>query len=349
MLIEKQALLRVLTAAQKVVERRNTIPILSNVRLVAKDGKLTATATDLDLQIQASAPADGDLSVCVAAHLLFDIARKIGGTEILLRVEGNELLVVSGRCRFKLQTLPVSDFPDANTREMPTAFTADLAALFAPVKFAISTEETRYYLNGIYLHVRNDRLAAVATDGHRLGLNYGAASNDFKGVIVPAKTVGVIPAGEISVRLSDTKIQFAAPGLVITSKLIDGTFPDYQRVIPTGNDKKLVLDRQTFAQAVDRVSTISTERGRAVKLTVEADTLRLAVNNPDAGQADEELAADYSSNPLEIGFNAKYLIDVLGEFPPGDITVSLADGGSPTLFSSDKTPDYLAVIMPMRV
>ena len=349
MLIEKQALLRVLTAAQKVVERRNTIPILSNVRLVAKDGKLTATATDLDLQIQASAPADGDLSVCVAAHLLFDIARKIGGTEVTLRVEGNELLVVSGRSRFKLQTLPVSDFPDFTAKELPTAFTTDLAALFCHVRFAISTEETRYYLNGIFLHVRDDRLAAVATDGHRLALNLGGPADDFKGVIVPAKTVGLLPDGELSARLSETQIQFEAGDVVITSKLIDGTFPDYQRVIPTGNDKKLVLDRQTFAQAVDRVSTISTERGRAVKLNIDADTVRLAVNNPDAGQADEELPAEYSADPVEIGFNAKYLSEVLSKFPAGDITVSLNDGGSPTLFSSHETPDYLAVLMPMRV
>lgn len=347
MLIAKQDLARLLAATVKVVETRNTIPILSTVRLVAKDGKISITATDLVISATATADATGDLAVCVDAKLFGDIVKRAGDAIDLTHNDGT-LTIATGKSRFKLPTLPVGDFPDFTAGDMTTAFTTNLAALFKPVSFAISTEETRYYLNGIYLHALDGKLAAVATDGHRLGRNIGGPVAEFSGVIVPRKTVGLIPEGEIGVMLSATKIQFAALGLVITSKLIDGTFPDYQRILPTGNDKLLHVDRDALRAAVDRVSTVSSERGRAVKLTVADDAVRLEVSNPEQGSATDEVSAGYSDAPVEIGFNAAYIGELLAQFPAGEVIVALNDSGSPALFKCDKAEGYLAVCMPMR-
>ena len=342
-------LARLLATTIKVVESRNTIPILSTVRLVADGGKLTATATDLDIEISGSVEAEGPLEVCVGAKLLAAVVNKAAGDEITIEPTDAGVVVRSGRNRTNLQTLPVDDFPTMAAGEWTAEFTTDLAALFAPCQFAVSTEETRYYLNGVHMHVDGGKLVAVATDGHRLARNYGPTAPDFKGIIVPRKTVGILPKGEITVRLSETKIQFASPDVTITSKLIDGTFPDYQRVIPSGNDKRLVIDRQSFAAAVDRVSTISSERGRAVKLSIADGQLTLAVNNPDSGSATEELAADYSSEPIDIGFNARYLLDVAAQLSGGNAEFMLADAGSPTLIHDTGDADTLYVLMPMRV
>lgn len=350
MRIERNDFARLLAATTKVVESRNTIPILSMVRMIAEDGRLTVTATDLDIVATASAEADGDISVCVDARTLETIVKKLPtGAEIDITEKDNTLVVKSGRSRFSLPTLPVHDFPDMAHGEMPTKFTTNLAALFAPVKFAISTEETRFYLNGIYLHTDGGKLSAVATDGHRLSRNLAGDAPEFKGVIVPRKLVDIIPLGDVDVELSDTKIRIAAPGVVLTSKLIDGTFPDYQRIVPTGNDRELVADREAFARAVDRVTVVSSERGHAVKLSIASDAVSLSVNNPDAGSATDELAATYSAEPMDIGFNAKYLLEILGQVKCSEVRVMLADSGSPTLFYDSAAPDLYFVCMPMRV
>jgi DNA polymerase-3 subunit beta len=249
--------------------------------------------------------------------------------------------------------------------ELPHGFTlpADqLRRLIDKTRFAISTEETRYYLNGIYLHAIEAggklKLRAVATDGHRLAraeMDAPAGSEGMPGVIIPRKTVAElqklvdVPDVAVATELSDTKIRFTIGSVVLTSKLIDGTFPDYQRVIPTGNDKALIIDRATFASAVDRVSTISSERGRAVKLSIADGQVTLTVNNPDSGSATEELAADYSSDPIEIGFNARYLLDVSSQLSSGDARFMLADSGSPTLIQDTGDENTLYVLMPMRV
>lgn len=369
-ILERSNLLKSLNHVHRVVERRNTIPILSNVLLNASGAVLEMKATDLDLEITEATPANVEQAgaTTVPAHLLYDIVRKLpDGAEVMLRTDedGNAMSVVSGRSSFRLQCLPQSDFPELTAGSFSHIFRLDSAALKGLIdktQFAISTEETRYYLNGIYFHTIETggklKLRAVATDGHRLAraeIEAPAGSEGMPGVIIPRKTVNELqklvdqPDVAVATELSDTKIRFTIGGVVLTSKLIDGTFPDYQRVIPTGNDKALVIDRATFASAVDRVSTISSERGRAVKLSISDGQLTLTVNNPDSGSATEELAADYSSDPIEIGFNARYLLDVSGQLSGGDARFLLADAGSPTLIQDTADENALYVLMPMRV
>lgn len=354
--IARQDLARVLTNVGRVVEARNTIPILSSLRLSAADGKLTVTGTDLDIVATDTVPADVTEagSLCVDSKLLSDIAKKTGVGDVSLSEDNGQLIVKSGRSRFTLQTLPAADFPDLSSGEYTASFDLDLAALFAPVAFAISTEETRYYLNGIFLHIQEDGdyfIRAVATDGHRLSRHQVAYTGDdaFNGIIVPRKTVGLVPKGTVSVSVSEAKIRIAAGDFVMTSKLIDGTFPDYERVIPKANDKKIVFGSDDMRKAADRVATVSSERGRAVKLSFVDGEAKLAVSNPDSGSATDEIFVNYQGDQIDIGFNAAYLTEIVGIFPAGDITLALADSGSPSVFTSDKAPALLAVLMPMRV
>ncbi|MBN9079018.1 MAG: DNA polymerase III subunit beta [Rhizobiales bacterium 65-79] len=368
--LERSNLLKSLGHVHRVVERRNTIPILSNVLLSAEGDSLQLKATDLDLEVTEAAPATVEQkgATTVPAYLLYDIVRKLpDGAEVMLRTDedGNAMSVISGRSSFRLQCLPQSDFPELSAGTFPHTFRLDskaLKGLIEKTQFAISTEETRYYLNGIYLHtIETDgelKLRAVATDGHRLAraeIEAPAGSEGMPGIIIPRKTVSELqklvdePDVTATVELSDTKIRFTIGSVVLTSKLIDGTFPDYQRVIPTGNDKKLVIDRQSFAAAVDRVSTISSERGRAVKLSIADGQLTLTVNNPDSGSATEELPAEYGSDPLDIGFNARYLLDIAAQLSGDAAEFMLADAGSPTVIHDSADEHALYVLMPMRV
>jgi DNA polymerase-3 subunit beta len=368
--VERSALLKSLGHVHRVVERRNTIPILSNVLLQVSDGELRLKATDLDLEVTETLPADVSQpgATTVPAHMFHDIARKLpDGAQVSLDVSGDvgQMVVRSGRSRFTLQTLPERDFPDLAAGELQHRFEIagpELKRLFDKTQFAISTEETRYYLNGIYLHTLESGgtlvLRAVATDGHRLARVETPApggSSGMPGVIVPRKAVSEVlklvdDAGEkVTVELSPTKVRFTLGPVVLTSKLIDGTFPDYQRVIPTGNDKQLVVDRGDFAGAVDRVSTISSERGRAVKLSLGDRRITLSVTNPDSGSAVEELEADYDAPALDIGFNARYLLDIAGQLEGDTALFKLADPGSPTLIQDREGASALYVLMPMRV
>jgi DNA polymerase-3 subunit beta len=366
--IERSAFLKALTHVQSVVERRNTIPILSNVLLQAGDGQLKLTATDLDIEIVESVAADVGKSgaTTVPAHMLYDIVRKLpDGAQLELEQagDGQRVSIFAGKSRFSLQALPHEDFPDLATGEFTNSFSvgaADLRGLIEKTRFAISTEETRYYLNGIYLHevAAQNMLRAVATDGHRLAQAQIArpdGARGMPGVIVPRKTVLEVVKlfegfdGAVDVSLSASKIRFAAGGLVLTSKLIDGTFPDYERVIPRHNDKLLDLDTRTFASAVDRVSTISMEKGRAVKLQIGGNKLTLTVNNPDSGSAEEEIPCSYSADPIDIGFNSRYLLDVAGQMKSDGMQFQLADAGSPTIVRDPADDQALYVLMPMRV
>jgi len=369
--VERATFLKALGHVQSVVERRNTIPILSNVMLEAAKGQLKLTATDLDIEIVESIPSDvlRNGAATAPAHMLYDIVRKLPeGAQLqaeLLAQEGGRLAVSSGSVRFELACLPKEDFPQMAAGAMPHRFrlaTEDLKRLIDKTRFAVSTEETRFYLNGIYLHAAKDGkehfLRAVATDGHRLArlelpLPDGAA--EIPGVIVPRKTVSELRRllddceDTVDVSLSDTKMQFVCDGVELTSKLIDGTFPDYQRVIPASNDKALTLDAKEFAQAVDRVSTISADKTRAVKLALARDRLTLSVINPDSGTATEELGATYSAAGLEIGFNARYLLDITSQIQGKDVRFLLSDAGSPTLIEDAEDDSTLYVLMPMRV
>lgn len=346
--LPKADLTRLLTAVTKVVETRNSIPILGNVLLSVQDGQFSARATDLDIEVATSIPVLDALpgSTTVNAKLLADIAKK-AGSDVSLELESDVLTVRSGRSRFKLQTLPVDDFPSFAAGGFDVEFDVDLAALVAPTQFAISTEETRYYLNGVYLHTAEGRLAAVATDGHRLSRHYGDPRDHFEGVILPRKLVSILPKGPVRVSLSRTKARIATDDTTITGKLIDGTFPDYQRVIPTQNDKIVQASIADLRTAVERVSTVATERGRAVKLEIAPGGISLSVR--DDAEATDSIEADYSGEPIEIGFNAAYLTELLANLSGDTVRIALNDAGSPTLFSSPDNDALLAVLMPMRV
>jgi DNA polymerase-3 subunit beta len=363
--IERATLLKSLSHVQSVVERRNTIPILSNVLIEARDdGSIRLMATDLDLQVDESVPATVDQAgaTTVSAHTLFDIVRKLpDGSQVELNAAEGKMQLSAGRARFNLSTLPRDDFPVIAEGELPTRFelpAATLRQIIDKTRFAISTEETRYYLMGIFLHVADEQLKAAATDGHRLARVTVAKPDGADGmpdVIVPRKCVAELRKlldeleGTVEVSMSGTKIRFGLGSAVLTSKLIDGTFPDYNRVIPTGNDKLLKLDPKTFAQGVDRVSTIASEKTRAVKMMVDRDKVTLSVTSPESGTATEELAADYGADNIEIGFNARYLLDILGEIDGDTVEVHLADAAAPTLLRENDKSDALYVLMPMRV
>jgi DNA polymerase III subunit beta len=368
--IERAELLKSLGHVHRVVERRNTIPILANVLIRAEKSALSLKATDLDLEVIESISAEvGPAgSTTVPAHMFYDIVRKLPeGSQVALESSSDRavLAVRAGRSRFTLQTLPESDFPDLAAGDMTHKFTlpgADLKRLIDKTQFAISTEETRYYLNGIYLHVagsgKSQTLRAVATDGHRLAqtdLPLPAGASGMPGVIVPRKTVTEVQrliednAAEVTVELSSAKIRFSIGNVVLTSKLIDGTFPDYQRVIPSGNDKELVIDKKDFEAAVDRVSTVSSERGRAVKLSLSGGKLILSVTNPDSGSATEEIEVEYDADPIDIGFNSRYLLDIAAQLDGEVAVLKLADPGSPTLIQDKDAKGALYVLMPMRV
>jgi len=368
--IERATLLKGLSHVQSVVERRNTIPILSNVLIEATaEGTLKLMATDLDLQINESiaAAVDQPGATTVSAHTLFDIARKLPeGSQVQLAASEGRMSIVAGRARFSLGTLPRDDFPVIAEGELPTQFelpAETLKQIIDKTRFAISTEETRYYLNGIFLHVAdgdssNPVLKAAATDGHRLArvtLPRPEGAESMPDVIVPRKCIAELRKlldevdGSVGVSLSPTKIRFDLGQAILTSKLIDGTFPDYSRVIPTGNDKILKIDPKSFMEGVDRVSTIATEKTRAVKMALDRDKITLSVTSPENGTAAEEVPGDYVALPFEIGFNSRYLMDILGQIDGDLVEVHLADAAAPTLIrENDKSP-ALYVLMPMRV
>jgi DNA polymerase III subunit beta len=370
LVIERGELMRALGHVASVVERRTTLPILSNALLQANEHGLSLKGTDLEREVVEM--VGGDVTqpgaVTVSAHLLNDIVRKLAdGSQITLDSagEGGRLTVVAGAARFSLPSLAAEDFPDLAAGEMPHEFevpAADLRRLIEKTRFAISTEETRYYLNGIYLHTVEAAgrflLRSVATDGHRLAqveLPCPPGAVGMPGVIVPRKTVQEVHklienvTSPVIVALSSTKIQFRCGRVVMTSKLIDGTFPDYQRVIPQSNNKVLSVANAAFATTVDRVSTVATDRGRAVKLTIERDKLMLTVTNPEGGSATEELSVDYEAEPLEIGFNARYLLDIAGQLDSSTARFYLSDPGSPTIIRDEGDDTTLYLLMPMRV
>ena len=368
--IERSELLKAVGQAQSVVERRNTIPILANVLIEAEGNQASFRATDLDIEVvdEATATVERAGATTVNAVTLHEIVRKLpDGSLVTLTDDGasGRLTVEAGRSNFSLATLPREDFPVMATSEYEANFVCAapvLRRLFDKSKFAISTEETRYYLNGVYMHIADagggQVLRCVATDGHRLAridADMPAGAEGLPGVIVPRKTVGELrklldnDEAEIAVSVSETKIRFAAPGITLTSKVIDGTFPDYTRVIPSGNTRSLEVDSADFAQAVDRVATVSSERSRAVKLSLDEDRLVLSVNAPDSGAAEEELAVAYGDDPLEIGFNAKYLLEIASQVDRENAVFLFNSSGDPTLMREGNDETAVYVVMPMRV
>jgi DNA polymerase-3 subunit beta len=366
--IERATLLKGLSHVQSVVERRNTIPILSNVLIEAQaSGAVRLMATDLDLQIDETIPGAVDQAgaTTISAHTLFDIVRKLPeGSQVELTAAEGKMTILAGRARFNLGTLPRDDFPMIAEGELPTVFelpAETLKQIIDKTRFAISTEETRYYLNGIFLHVTDEAvplLRAAATDGHRLARVTVARPDGAEAmpdVIVPRKCIAELRKlldevdGSVGVSLSNSKIRFDLGQAILTSKLIDGTFPDYSRVIPTGNDKILKIDPKSLMEGVDRVSTIATEKTRAVKMALDRDKVTLSVTSPENGAAAEEVPGDYAALPFEIGFNSRYLMDILGQIESDLVEVHLADAAAPTLIRENDQSPALYVLMPMRV
>jgi DNA polymerase-3 subunit beta len=368
--IERATLLKAVGQAQSVVERRNTIPILANVLIEAEGSNVSFRATDLDIEVvdRVTAMVERAGSTTVSAVMLHEIVRKLpDGALVALADDGasGRLTVEAGRSNFSLATLPKEDFPIMANSEYTANFSAPapvLRRLFDKSKFAISTEETRYYLNGVYMHVAEAEggkvLRCVATDGHRLArvdADLPSGADNLPGVIVPRKTVGELRKllddddAQIAVSVSETKVRFATPEIILTSKVIDGTFPDYARVIPTGNTRKMEVDAREFAQAVDRVATVSSERSRAVKLALSEDKLVLSVNAPDAGAAEEELAVAYGDEPLEIGFNAKYLLEIASQVDRENAVFLFNTSGQPVVMREGNDTSAIYVVMPMRV
>jgi len=368
--IERTALLKALGHVQSVVERRNTIPILSNVLLTAEREQVGFSATDLDMEIIDMGRAQVDVpgQITAPAHTLYEIVRKLPeGADVSLSFTGDDprLQVTAGRSKFNLPVLPAGDFPvmssDGLSARIPIDAN-DLIRLIDKTRFAISTEETRYYLNGLYLHcvVENGeaKLRAVATDGHRLALAEMAAPEGaagLPGVIVPRKTINearrlLEDCGEtVDFQVSAQKVRFEFGQAALTSKVIDGSFPDYMRVIPRDNTKVMLVDNGLFAKAVDRVATISAEKSRSVKMAVEPGRMILTVRNMEAGQGVEELEIDYDGDSFEIGFNARYLLDVTGQIGGEVAEFRFADPASPTLVLDPTDAGVKYVLMPLRV
>ena len=367
--IERAALLKSLAHVQSVVERRNAIAILSNVLLEAEGGQLKLSTTDMDVSITDAVAAEiaQDGATTAPVHTLYDIVRKLpDGAQVELAMQDSgQLALRAGRSNFTLASLPREDFPMMPHTDLPHQFTLpaeELRALVDRTRFAISTEETRYYLNGIYCHATEAEgvkvLRAVATDGHRLAriqMPLPEGAEDMPGIIVPRKAVTELrklideSSDPIDVALSETRIRFTFDQVVLVSKLIDGTFPDYERVIPAENDKLLEVDTKSFAEAVDRVSTISTEKSRAIKLALDKGNLVLSATSPDAGTATEEIEVSYSSDAMEIGFNSRYLLDITHQIEGDGAQLSLSDAASPTIIQDTADSSALYVLMPMRV
>jgi DNA polymerase-3 subunit beta len=370
LVIERSVLLKALSPIQSVVERRGTIPILANVKLDAAKGQLSLTATDMDIAIVGHVKAEVETpgATTVPAHMFYEIIRKLpDGSNVQLSLGGKDgkLSITAGQSKFSLAALPIDDFPVMAEGDLAHKFSitpAECKALLEKTRFAISTEETRYYLNGVYLHAANNAgaavLRAVATDGHRLarmevGLPEGA--EQIPGVIIPRKTINelyklVEEGGEkVEISLSESKAKFAIGDSVLVSKLIDGTFPDYERVIPTGNDKIMEVDGKAFSNAVDRVSVITSEKSRGIKLALGGSKLTLSASSAEQGTATEELSVSYGADPVEIGFNSRYLLDMMQQVEGETAQFVFADSASPTIVRDPADVGALYVIMPMRV
>tara|TARA_Y100000590_G_scaffold452259_1_gene595059 strand:- start:42486 stop:43616 length:1131 start_codon:yes stop_codon:yes gene_type:complete len=372
--IERNNFLKALNHIQNVVEKRNTIPILANILIIAEGIGLKLISTDLDLEvveeIEANISKGGSLTA--PAHLMYDIVRKLpDNAEIHISKDDDKehLTIRSGKSNFKLQTLPRSDFPEISDDQYTHTFSivsGELNRLIEKTKFAISNEETRFYLNGIYLHEASQNnedtgiktLRAVSTDGHRLAqaeLPLPEGAKGLPGIIIPRKTIYEVlkitneTETDIIVKISENKIKFVLNNIEITSKVIDGAFPDYQRVIPLKNEKIMASETKNLTEAVDRVATLSSERGRAVKLSLDNDTLTLSVTSPESGTAIEEISVNYSSEKFEIGFNSRYLLDVASQLTGKNVKFLFSEPSAPCLILDPNDEATLFVLMPMRV
>ncbi len=367
--VSKSNLVKTLSHLYRIVEKKSTIPVLSNVKIEAGDSlKFTATNIDLEIIEVLEGTINEKGSITIPVHVLYDIVRKLPeGFDVELKTSSDDSNVVikAGNSEFTLPALSAADFPVMTSSSMPFKFTLpcdDLIKLIDKTKFAVSTEETRYFLNGIFFHTLEkdgkELLRAVATDGHRLARQDVISPEGAKGmpsIIVPRKVITELRAqlddtsADIIVETSETKARFSFGNTTITSKLIDGKFPDYEKVIPTSNDKNMEVDCKLFSEAVDRVSSVSYEKSKAIKLKISKSKLTLLASTPDSGSAVEDVEVVYENEGMEIGFNSKYLLDIAGQIEGKFMKFVISDSSSPAIIEELDDPSTIYVLMPMRI
>ncbi|PAU86907.1 DNA polymerase III subunit beta [Pseudomonas sp. WN033] len=363
--IPREALLKPLQLVAGVVERRQTLPVLSNVLLVVDGNTLSMTGTDLEVELVGrinleEAAVDGEITV--PARKLMDICKSLPDDSVLtLKVEDNKALIKAGRSRFTLATLPASDFP--NVEDGPGAMSfaigqSKLRRLIERTSFAMAQQDVRYYLNGMLLEINKGQLRAVATDGHRMAMCTVDAGIDYQEryqLIVPRKGILELARllGEaddlVNIVLGTHHIRATTGDFTFTSKLVDGKFPDYERVLPRGGDKVILADRQTLRNAFSRTAILSNEKYRGIRLMLSEAQLKIQANNPEQEEAEEDIVVDYSGNSLEIGFNVSYLLDVMNVLSNEQIKMILSDANSSALIQESESDDSLYVVMPMRL
>ena len=360
--VAREALLKPLQAVIGVVERRQTMPILSNVLLIAKEGQLSITATDLEVELVAQAEVETEAGgeITVSGRKLLDICRALPeGAMVNVSVSGEKMAVRAGRSRFNLATLPAAEFPiveDIKAGQSITVGQEILGRLFDKTHFSMAQQDVRYYLNGLLLETGSGQLRAVATDGHRLALCQADVDGqlDDQQVIVPRKGVLELQRlmsgdGELNIELGSNHIRIQLDGIRFTSKLIDGRFPEYERVIPKESSNELKADRGAFQGALQRTAILSNEKYRGIRLVIRDSGVILQAHNPEQEEAEEELEVEYSGEDIEIGFNVNYLLDALGAIDGDEGTLSVQDSNSSCLIRRPGTDDCKFVVMPMRL
>ena len=357
--IEQPALASALAKVTGIIETKNTLPILANVLIAAEDNQLTIRATDLDIEVttRVECTVDKPGSTTLDAKILSDGVKRLAkGSQVVIDATDTKCDVTSGRRKFSLAQLPASDFPTIASEEYDSSFAIsidDLSRLFGKSAFAMSTEEVNYYLNGIYLHPTNDGITAVATDGHRLAKVWSDQNEDFQGVIVPRKTVGIVrnvfTIGDVELSISGGKIRIDAGDTVIVSKVIDGNFPDYDRIIPQSMPNSFRVDAVEFASACAAVAIVCEDKkSRAVAMDIGDDAVRLEVAG-HVNDAEDVVDAYVSGDPVRIGFNSRYLADAMAQAEGGDMIVHYKGPGDPALMKPTDDDKMLIVVMPVRV
>ena len=362
--ISREALLHLLQAVIGVVERRQTMPILANVLIVAHDYEIAVTATDLEVELVARGSAesvDATGEITVPGRKLLDICRALPDTALVkVALEGDRLMLRSGRSRFVLSTLPAADFPVIDelqeARDLKLS-QADVSRLLDKTHFAMAQQDVRYYLNGLLLETGDDFVRAVATDGHRLAMCQIATSDGDAGgqqVIIPRKGVLELQrllgnGEELELAIGSNHIRARLDGIQFTSKLIDGRFPDYERVIPSPKDNRLRADREELRHALQRASILANEKYRGIRLELAAQSLKIQANNPEQEEAEDELEVEYGGEALEIGFNVTYLLDALAAVNGDEVEIGFVDSNSSCLIHAPGAQQSRYVVMPMRL
>ena len=362
--VSRDALLKPLQAVSGIVERRQTLPILANVLLEQKDGRLFVTATDLEMQITANSELGSkqDQAVTVGARKLQDLLRALPeDSSLTVDTAAGKMTVRAGRSRFNLQTLPAADYPRIGLSQEQQQTIAlpqrDFRGLLKLAEFAMAQQDIRYYLNGMLLVIDKGSLQAVATDGHRLSYASIAVAGSYsrQEVILPRKTVLELGKlledsdAELTIDLLTNQVRFRFSNIELVSKVVDGKFPDYNRVIPSGHSKQIDLSRAELLQALQRAAILSNEKFRGVRLVLATDQLKIICTNSEQEEAEEELEIAYKGEPLDIGFNITYLLDVLHNLAADRVVLALGDANSSALITMPERGDYKYVVMPMRI